>query len=662
MIGPKSGLKWSCRLASPATYGAESGQQRHQRGVGRLLAVGLNYPRGEKMKLTRTAKFALAVVASSALAVSLLTPAQAATRSTVILHETNPITGLNCSLSATNSTTCSAVNYLQGAGFNYYNNKKELIPNTIFGSYKIVKKSATDFRTSWTVNPGRVWSDGTPITGEDLLLSHVLQSDAYSIAAGLGDPKSKTEKPAFNGLGYSGVYATNIVGEPTLSADKMTVTLRFKKPIANWDLYGPGPGSVHALVLMAEGKKALGTVAENEAARARFVTAFNNKDTALLKKMGEIWTKDYTITTVDKTTNPLLLISNGGFILESAVAKTSVTLKKNPKYNSGPAMSGTIDTVVFKFIGDGTAAAQALANGELDVYAGQATADGVALLKKISAVNVTGKSEVAYEHWDLHYDTVPDEAPYTGLFSVKDGAKSLALRKAFLLALPRDEIMSKLIAPINGETTAIKSTWVAPGSALYTKVSAANGSNFYTRGTQETRNASALALVQKYYPNVLKSPLKVRVLVPGNNPRRASEFALAKANLAKVGFDLVGDVRTDWPSKLGNSDYDAYFFAWVASSVTQRQSAEVFDTNGGNNIIGYSNSTVDGIISTLDAPLSISVLAAKYIAIERLTNADAITIGVFIHPGVVAINKELKNLKPSPLSPQMVWNYWEWTY
>ena len=38
------------------------------------------------------------------------------------------------------------------------------------------------------------------------------------------------------------------------------------------------------------------------------------------------------------------------------------------------------------------------------------------------------------------------------------------------------------------------------------------------------------------------------------------------------------------------------------------------------------------------------------------------TTGVFIHPGVVAVNKDLKNVKPGPLSPQMVWNYWEWTY
>jgi peptide/nickel transport system substrate-binding protein len=622
----------------------------------------LPIPRGGTMKLNRNAKYAFAVAAAAALAVSLLTPAQAATRSTVILHETNPITGLNCSLSATNSTTCSAVGYLQGAGFNYYNNKKELVKNNVFGSYKIVKNTATDFRTSWTVNPGRVWSDGTPITGEDLLLSHVLASDAYSIAAGLGDPKSKTAKPAFNGLGYSGVYAENIVGEPVLSADKMTVTLQFKKKIANWDLYGPGPASVHALVLMAEGKDKLGTVAENEAARDRFVKAFQTKDTALLTKMGKVWTNDFTITTVDSKTNPLLLISNGGFILDSAVAKTSVTLVKNPKYNSGPAMSGTIDKVVFKFIGDGTAAAQALANGELDVYSGQATADGVAKLKAISGVNVVGVNNVAYEHWDLHYDTVPDEAPYTGLFSVKDGAKSLALRKAFLLALPRNEIMEKLIAPINGVSTPIQSTWLSPGSAAYDKLIAANGSAFYSRGTQEARNASALALVQKYFPNALKSPLKVRVLVPGNNPRRASEFALAKANMAKVGFDLVGDVRTDWPSKLGNSDYDAYFFAWVASSVTQRQSAEVFDTNGGNNIIGYSNAAVDGIIKTLDVPMSESLLIAKYIQIERLSNADAVTIGVFVHPGVVAVNKDLKNVKPAPLSPQMVWNYWEWTY
>jgi len=439
--------------------------------------------------------------------------------------------------------------------------------------------------------------------------------------------------------------------------------LRYKSPIANWDLYGPGPSPVHAMVLMAEGKKELQSASANLAAKERFLAAFKSKDTALLKKMGDVWSKDYTITTINKDTNPLLLISNGGFIVESAVPKTSLTLKLNPKYNSGPKMTGSIDTIVFKVITDGTAAVQALANGELDVYSGQATADAVANLKKITNINITGGEQAVYEHWDLHVDSVEGEPPYSGLFSIKDGAKSKALRQAFLLGLPRDEIMEKIIAPINGVSKPLCTAWVAPGSAAYDKICAVNGSAFYTRGTQESRNKSALALVQKYYPDVLKKPLTVNVLVPGGNARRAAQFALAKANLAKVGFNLVGDVQSGWGGLLGNGKYDAFFFAWVSSSVLQKQSCSVLETTGGSNyVMGYSNKIIDRVCEELDVAMKPEQLVQKYITADRALFADAVTIPVFVHPGVTAINKNLKGLKPAPLSPQLTWNYWEWTY
>jgi len=54
------------------------------------------------MKFNRRAKFALAVVATSALAVSLLTPAQAAKHSTVIVHYTNELTGFNSNVTGFN--------------------------------------------------------------------------------------------------------------------------------------------------------------------------------------------------------------------------------------------------------------------------------------------------------------------------------------------------------------------------------------------------------------------------------------------------------------------------------------------------------------------------------------------------------------------------------
>ena len=612
------------------------------------------------MKFTRSAKFALAAAASAALAVSLLTPAQAATRSTVVIHDTNSLTSFNSGTPDTNLTINSAVGYLSGMGFNYYDDGKNVIQNKTFGSYKVVKNTATDFRVQYTVAPGRVWSDGTPINAVDLLMSHVLSSNEYSKAAGLGDPESD-DVPAFNSNGYNGTYNDNIVGQPVLSADKMSVTLQYKKKIANWDLFGPGPSPVHTLVLMSEGKKGLQSVKDNEAARDRFYAAYTSKNTAVLKAMGKVWSEAYNITEVNSSTNELLFVGNGGFTVDSAVTKSSVTLKKNPKYNSGPALSGSIDTIIFKFISDGTAASQALANGELDIYAGQATADAVAALKKISNVTVKGGIQSCYEHWDTRVGAAPGQADYNGLFK-GHGGKGADLRKAFLLAIPREEITEKLIRPINDTAKVLGSTFMSPGEIGYDRLVANNGSSYYV-GTQDALNAKALRLVRKYYPTASASnPVKVNVLVPGNNPRRAAEFALAKANALKAGFDLVGDVQASWSPKIQLSQYDAMFFAYCQTAVSQTGTNANFKFGGGNNRTGVNLPNLDAVLNKLDVPMDNRALVSLYIQADRIIHSEGLSVGVFQFPAVTAYNKNLKGVKPAPLSPNLVWNYWEWAY
>ena len=612
------------------------------------------------MKFTRSAKFALAAAASAALAVSLLTPAQAATRSTVVIHDTNSLTGFNSGTPDTNLTINSAVGYLTGMGFNYYDDKKNVIQNKTFGSYKVVKNQATDFRVQYTIEKGRVWSDGTPITAVDLLLSHVLSSNAYSKAAGLGDPDSDTV-PAFNSNGYGGTYNDNIVGEPVLSADKMSVTLQYKKKIANWDLFGPGPSPVHTLVLLADGAKGLQSVAANEKARAKFLDAFTKKDTAVLKAIGKVWSEAYTITEVNAATNKLLFVGNGGFLVDSAVTKSSVTLKVNPKYNSGPALSGSVDTVIFKFISDGTAASQALANGELDIYAGQATADAVAALKKISNVTVKGGIQSCYEHWDTRVSNAPGQPDYNGIFK-GHGGKGADLRRAFQLAIPREEIVEKLIRPINPDAVVLRSTFLSPGENGYDRLVANNGSSYYL-GSQDSLNKKALALVKKHFPSASPSnPIKVNVLVPGNNPRRAAEFALAKANAIKAGFDLVGDVQASWSPKIQLSQYDAKFFAYCQTAVSQTGTNSNFKLGGGNNRDGVNLPNLDAILDKLQVPLDNRALVSIVIQAERIIHNEGLTNGVFQFPAVTAYNKNLKGVKPAPLSPNLVWNYWEWAY
>ena len=612
------------------------------------------------MKLTRSAKVALAAVASAALAVSLLSPAQANTRSTIVIHDTNSLTSFNSGQPDTNLTINGKVGNLTGIGFYYINDKKNVVRNTTFGDFKIVKNKADDFRIEYKINKGLVWSDGTPINGVDLLLTHVLSSNTYSKAAGLGDPDGDAT-PAFDSNGYGGTYNDNIVGEPTLSADKMTLTLRFKQRIANWDLYGPGPSPVHTLVLLAEGKKGLQSVKDNEAARDRFFAAYNTKNTAVLKSIGKVWSEAYDITQVDATTNPLLWVGNGGFTVNSAVTKSSVTLKLNPKYNSGPKLSGTIDTVTFKFIADGTAAAQALANGELDVYSGQPTADAVAALRKLTNVNLIGGINACYEHWDTRVNAAPGQPEYNGIFK-GHGGKGADLRRAFLLAIPREEINEKLIKPINPNAPILGSTFIAPGFDGYERLVANNGSSYYT-GTQDSLNKRALALVKKYFPTAGPSnPVKVNVLVPGNNPRRAAQFALAKANALKAGFDLVGDVQASWSPRIQLSQYDAQFFAYCPSAVTQAGSNANFQLGGGNNRNGINLPNLDAILNKLQLPMDNRTYISTIIQAERIIHKEGLTSGVFLHPAVTAVNKNLKGIKPSPLSDDVVWNWWEWSY
>lgn len=620
------------------------------------------------MKLTRISRASVAVAAVAGLAsAGLVAPADAATRSTVVIVTSNGVTSLNPSTPDTNLTINNDVAYLTGMGFVYYDNNKNLKRNTTLGSFKIVKNAAKDFRVQYTINKGKVWSDGTPIDGVDMLLSHVLSSSAYSKAAGLGDPADTEKKPAFDSLGYGGVYDSHVVGVPTLSADKMSVTVRYDAFQPDWEILGPGVSPVHALEQLAAGKTKLGSAAENAAAKAKFLKDFTSKNASAFTAMGKVWSTAYNIKTVNGSTNPLLLVGNGAYKITSAVADQSVTLGLNPKYNSGPKTSG-IKTVVFKMIADGTAAAQALANKEIDIYQGQPTADAVAQLKAISGVTVIGGVNACFEHVDLRVGSVND-TDYTGPFAASNNAaknaKAKDLRTAFLLAFPRQEIVDKLIKPINSKAVVVNSSFTLPGQTGYSTIVAGSGVSKFTAGTQATRTAAALALVKKHYPAAAadNAVVKVRLLWgQPSNTRRASEAALIKAEAAKAGFDVDATGTSGWSGHLDSNSYDAQFFAWCPTSTSQTGTNANFQSDGGNNFLGYNNAAVDGVLKSLEAKLTSSQITAKYLAVEKQLVADALTLPIFQHPAATAVNSALKNVKPAPLSPNLVWNFWEWKY
>ena len=622
------------------------------------------------MKATRIVR-AVAVAAAGALGVAgLVAPAEAATRSTVVVHESNALTSFNSGTPETNLVTNSDVGYLTGAGFAYYDDKKNLVRNTTFGTYGIVSKSGCALAVKYTVKPGRVWSDGTPIDGVDLLLSHVLASSEYSKAAGLGDPANAEVVPAFNSF-YGGPYDSNIVGIPALSTDKMSVTLCYKSFQPDWPIMGPGPAPVHTLVQLANGKTSAQSLAQNKTDKAAFLTAMKAATTSsntdarnLMKEIGDIWSNDYNIKTVTASTNPLLFVGNGGFLVKSATADQSVTLTVNPKYNSGPKLSGGVKTVIFKFIGDSTAAAQALANKELDIYAGQPTADAVAALEALKGVTVKGGVNACFEHVDLRIGSIIPDETYSGPFAGMS-TKAKELRKAFLLAYPRQDIIDTLVKPVNSSAVLGNSSFLLPGQTGYTEV-AAYTKSIYATGTQASRTAKALALVKKHFPGARAGSKSVTVNIlwgQPSNTRRANEFQIARNELAKAGFNLTNAGGTSgWSAYLDSNSYDAAFFAWCPSSVSQTGTNANFKSDGGNNLIGYNSKAMDAILDKLETKLTPAQVTAAYKAADKLLADDAVTLPIFQHPAVTAYNSALKNVKPAPLTPNIVWNYWEWKY
>lgn len=620
------------------------------------------------MKATRALR-ALAVTAATALTAAGLSavafaPADAATKSTLVIQIPNPVTSLNSGTNTGNTTYNSYVGYLTGAGFTYYNSDPTLIMNKTFGSMKVVVNKPTDYQIQYTVAKGRVWSDGTPIDAVDLLFSHIINSDNYSTKAGLGNPATAT--PAFDSVNYGGPYGEHVVGNPVLSKDHMSITVKFDKPMADWELLAPGPSPVHALELMVDGKKGLQTAAVNAAAKAKFLTDFTKMNTARLQKMGKIWSQDYNLATIDSSTNPLLLISNGGYIVKSAVADTSVTLVKNAKYNSGPALAKTnpVNTIVLKTITSDTAAVAALRNGDIDVYFNtNPTASGKALLDQVPGVNVITKSAASYSHFDLRVGAANGGAdPYTGPF-FGNSQKAKDLRHAFLLALPREAMAGKPVQPL--DFGVMDTQFAFKGSTEYNTLVKNNGNAEYTTGTQADRTAKALALVQKYYPTAsdAKAVIPIKLMFANVSALRVSLAKLVQAEEKKAGFDVDITGEASFSDHITDVKYDATMYGFSLNSISQANSTGTYKSDGGNNNWGWANATVDKLAGELlGGPLSAKAVTEKRLAIDKIVHDSYWGLPLYQGVTATAAITALKGLKPAPLSPNFFWNYWEWHF
>jgi peptide/nickel transport system substrate-binding protein len=538
---------------------------------------------------------------------------------------------------------------MANSGFNYYDSESSLIKNEQFGTYELV--SEDPLTVKYTVNSGVKWSDGAAVDASDMLLSWVANSCLLNNVEPILDEETgevTNQDELDSGVFFDSASCGGNLGEvtqtPVISDGGRSVTLVYDSQIVDWELqFGIGV-SAHVTTQVAFPDEEL----TDEAAKQKLIDAINNKDLAVLAPISKAWSTAYDMTDYPENTD--LLVSNGAYVVTGLVADQSVTLTANPEYSWGP--SPKVETITVRIISEPLAAVQALANGEVDLISPQATADILDALKEYEDfIEVVGGGEAVYEHMDLTFD---NGGPFDPATYGDDAEVAQKVRAAFLKSIPRDQIVETLINPINPDATVMNSFTQLPGYPWYDDIVAANGSADYAYDPE-----GALALLEEAG---VSTPVDVKMLFSSTNPRRANQYVLIQEAAAEAGFNVIDASSPTWSSDLGSGTYDVSLFAWVSTSTAVSGSELNFITGGGNNFQGYGNAEVDALYKSLSTEFDPEVQKELLTQIETLLWADAIGTTIFQHPGVTAYNKnKLSGVVPAPLSPNMFWNFWEWT-
>ena len=211
------------------------------------------------------------LIVFSVLTFGLSSPGNAVTGPTLTLQVYDGLTSLNADTVNGNLVINTQVSHLRRSGFFYIGQNGELIANTTFGTATVV--SERPFKVRYTINKGRVWSDGVPITASDILVHHISCSSKYAYIANISGPSPSTSDAAFQNLCYGGYYDQRVLATPTVSSDKLSITVEYDKFFSDWAQVSPMPFPAHTLVLLSEGKSVLPDLTKADALKGVFEKA-----------------------------------------------------------------------------------------------------------------------------------------------------------------------------------------------------------------------------------------------------------------------------------------------------------------------------------------------------------------------------------------------------
>jgi peptide/nickel transport system substrate-binding protein len=542
--------------------------------------------------------------------------------------EVNAFSTFNPNTGHGNTDINARISYATHSGFFYIDNNLNVVRNEKFG--KMEKISDDPLTVRYTVNEGVKWSDGTPVTAADLLLQWAAFSGYYDDV----DAGGKTGTSYFSYAGdRTGLALTDF---PELGGDNRSMTLKYSKPFADWEVAMGGPGiDIPAHVLAAKaGLKDVAAVVELLKNTPRGDARAPRPAVAELRALADVWNTGFDTKTLPA--DPMLFLSNGPYIVKALAPDQSLTLVRNKDYNWGPEPK--LDEITVRYIGSATAQLDALKNDDADIADLQASADTVDEITALQSQGVTADigNQLAYDHLDVNF---------TGPFADK------SVREAFLKTVPRKAIVDKIVKTLDANAAPLDSQVFFPDEAAYSDAVRDNGSSAY----QDVDIEAAKRLLDGATP-------EVRILYNRDNPNRAAAFSLIRDSASKAGFRIVdgGLGASDWGGALGGGTYDAAIFGWISTGVGVAGVPQVFKSGSGSNFNGFSDPDADKLMDELVGTTERSKQDSLMQKIDKKIWNSAYGLPLYRTVGVIAYGNGMDGVKFMPSQTGAWWNFWEW--
>ncbi|MFE5408039.1 ABC transporter family substrate-binding protein [Microbacterium sp. NPDC056569] len=549
-----------------------------------------------------------------------------ATDTAVTVAETNEFTGTNSNSDNGNLDINGKIDYLTKSTFYYVSDSYEVVPDESFGTMEVV--SEDPLQVKYTLNDGLVWSDGEPITTDDLVFGWAATSGVFDDATldpETGEPVTGTKYFAYAGS-TEGLKTSTIT---EVADDKLSLTLEYDEPFVDWNIQDLMDQPVHVVAEKAGVDQAelVDTILTSPRGDAAAPAPVNET----LKAAADFWNSGFDMTSLPD--DPSLYLSSGPWVIDSYEPTQSMTLKLNDKYTGD--LQPQFSELVIRFIGDAQAQVTALQNGEVDIIAPQASGDTLTALQGIDGVEVLQGDALNYDHLDL---------TFAGPFAEQN------VREAFLKTIPRQQLVDTLIKPVNPEAEVLNSQLFIPAQAPYEDAVASNGSDEYA----EVDIEGAKELLAGATPTV-------RLMYNINNPNRVAAFEAIQASAAEAGFVIEDVGREDWSAQLGSDIYDAVIFGWISPGVGNGTIPQIFASFGGSNFNKYANDRVDEIATEIPTTLDTDAIDELTVEADGQLFADAYGLPLFQGPGLEAHADNIEGITFMGNQTGVFWNFWEWT-